>query len=48
MACSRSRTNSRSGETSRTDITLTDGNGADVIYNPVGGGYTDAALRAIA
>lgn len=28
--------------------TLTDGHGADVIYDPVGGAYTDAALRAIA
>ena len=28
--------------------TLTDGKGADVIYDPVGGAYTEAALRAIA
>lgn len=27
---------------------LTDGNGADVIYDPVGGDYTEAALRATA
>jgi NADPH2:quinone reductase len=27
---------------------LTDGRGADVIYDPVGGAYTDAALRSIA
>jgi len=27
---------------------LTDGNGADVVYDPVGGDYTEAALRAIA
>lgn len=28
--------------------TLTDGKGADVIYDPVGGGYTEPALRALA
>jgi NADPH2:quinone reductase len=28
--------------------TLTDGKGADVIYDPVGGAYTEAALRSIA
>lgn len=28
--------------------TLTDNHGADVIYDPVGGGYTEPALRAIA
>jgi NADPH2:quinone reductase len=28
--------------------TLTAGNGADVIYDPVGGGYTEPALRALA
>ncbi len=28
--------------------TLTDGKGADVIYDPVGGAYTEPALRAIA
>ncbi|MDO8706445.1 MAG: NADPH:quinone oxidoreductase family protein [Sulfuricaulis sp.] len=27
---------------------LTDGNGADVVYDPVGGAYTEAALRATA
>ena len=27
---------------------LTDGNGADVIYDPVGGSYSEAALRAMA
>ncbi len=27
---------------------LTDGNGPDVIYDPVGGGYTEPALRSIA
>ncbi len=27
---------------------LTDGNGADVVYDPVGGDYTEAALRATA
>ena len=27
---------------------LTDGNGADVVYDPVGGDYTEAALRAMA
>jgi len=26
---------------------LTDGNGADVVYDPVGGDYTEAALRAM-
>lgn len=28
--------------------TLTDGKGADVVYDPVGGGYTEPALRALA
>lgn len=28
--------------------TLTEGKGADVIYDPVGGGYTEPALRALA
>lgn len=28
--------------------TLTDGRGADVVYDPVGGGYTEPALRALA
>ena len=27
---------------------VTDGNGADVIYDPVGGAYSEAALRSIA
>ncbi len=27
--------------------TLTDGKGADVVYDPVGGGYTEPALRAL-
>jgi len=29
-------------------LELTDGRGADVIYDPVGGGYAEAALRSIA
>ena len=29
-------------------LDLTGGNGADVVYDPVGGGYTEAALRATA
>lgn len=28
--------------------TVTDGKGADVVYDPVGGGYTEPALRALA